>query len=229
MNTPKTKTHQYTLYDQKVSQEELLKFMSQTFQLVEKNAKKFKGIDDPLAMFHNKTHHYSGIQFGIEGGALSIRAYGEEEIKALKIWWKLYREHHAFNPQNLQICKEKYTLGFLPSLQTYRLSNFLVNREKRQQLAQTKEKAEINQILADYVVANFFPFFNHLGYRHDREKQEIIVNLLKVKRQRKSHTVFRGGKRQAYDLIFESNLRLPHLFRMGEATAMGFGNLEWKK
>ena len=225
LTTPKIKILQYTLYDLKTGREELIKFMSRTFKLIETNTGEFNTISEPLALFHNKTHNYSGIQFGIEEGALSIRAYGGQEIKALKTWLKLYKKHHAYKPRNMQTIEERYSLEFLPGLQQYRLSRFLVNRAKQKQLSEAKNAEEVKKILADYVVANFLPFFNHLNYRHNRQLHEITVNLLHYKRRQKLYTVFKGAKRQAFDLVFETNLSLPRLFRMGEATAMGFGNV----
>ena len=227
MNTPKTKIQQITLYDIPMNKGGLRKFMSRVFQLVEQHAGAFKGVPAPLDLFHDKSHHYSGIQFGIVDGAVSIRAYGKTEIKALKIWWQLYRKQYAFKPENVQIIQEKYRLGFLPQPQTYRLNNFLVSKSKQKELNELEDDKSVKSILSEYIVANFFPFFNHLNYRHDRKEQEIVVNILHYKRQKKPQGTFKDYKRQAYDIVFETNLRLPHLFRMGEATALGFGNVKY--
>ncbi len=226
---PHIKILQYTLYDLPVRRGDLPAFMADSFKLIEENEKAFKGISDPLSLFHNRSHKYSGIQFGIDDGTLSVRAYGEPEITALKIWWKLHRKKNGLKPANLLTQKELYTLGFLPVLQTFKTARFLVNREKQRELSQQLDTESVSKILADYLVANFFPFFNHLGYRHDRAEREIVANVLRVKRLPKPYTVFKGAKRQAYDIVFETNLRLPRLFRMGEATALGFGNVyRWK-
>ena len=228
MNTSKTKIHQINLYDIPMNKGGLRKFMSRVFQLVEQNTGAFRGVPAPLDLFHDKSHHYSGIQFGIVDGAVSIRAYGKTEIKALKIWWQLYRKQYAFKPENVQVIQEKYRLGFLPQPQTYRLNDFLVNKNKQKELNEIEDDETKKNILSEYIVANFFPFFNHLNYRHNRKEQEIVARVLRYKRQNKPQGTFRDYKRQAYDIVFETNLRLPHLFRMGEATALGYGNVNYQ-
>ncbi len=223
----KTTICQYNLYDIKMNREQLVSFMSRTFSLIKANEKEFKGIEEPLALFHNKTHKYSGIQFGMEHGSLSIRACGRNEIKALKTWFKLYRLHHDFTPRNMQQTEEKYTLDFLPYMQIYFVSDFLVNRDKQRQLKNNRNKEAVKRILSDYIMANFLPFFTHIGYLHKREQQEITVNVLDYEAQPGLHQVFNKGKRKSYDIVFETNVILPHLFRMGEATATGFGDVTW--
>ena len=228
MKPSKIKIYQISLFDMPVNQARLRSFMSRTFALVEQNAAAFKKIKEPTNLFHNHSHHYSGIQFGITDGAVSVRAYGKTEIKALKIWWQLYRKQYAYKPDNIQIIQEKYRLGFLSQPKRYQIKDFLVNKTKQKELEEADDE-KAKQILADYIVANFFPFFNHLNYRHDRKEQEIVVRVLRYKHQKQLQSTFKNYKRQAYDIVFESNLRLPHLYRMGEATALGYGNIEYLK
>ena len=224
---PNLKIHQYQLYDIPMQQAELLRFISDTLDLIEASPDVFKNTKKAKALFHNSKHQYSAIQFGIKHKHLSMTAYGDKAIKILKKWWIVYQRENALQVRNKVVCKEQYSLGFLPVLQTYRLQNFLISKEKSQDLRQAENAAERQKIMEDYIMANFLPFFNHIGYWHERTEQDIVVKIDSYKRIRKDISVFKGVKLKGYNIIFKTNLRLPHILRLGQSTALGFGEVNW--
>ncbi len=223
---PSLKIHQYQLYDIPMQRSDLISFATQTFDFVKKHEKDFYPLENPYFLFHNKLDKYSSIQFGIKNKSLTLTAYGEDEIIAVEKWLALYVKEKRIKLNNTLICKELYTLDYLPVYQNYRIQNFIVHPDVRKSLWKAKNSDDRLEIMETYLWNNFKGLYNHIGYWQDG-KQNDKVSIHKYQRIKNDFFGFKGKKLTGYDIFFSTKLRLPHILRLGLSTALGYGEVSW--
>ncbi len=194
-------------------------------EFIDKNAGLFKDAQDLKACFHNKKSTYSKIQLSSEFGELALTAYGKDEINAVKQWWKQYKKQHK--GRLYMQTTEKYVLQILPEPKKYVINNLLMNRKKYERLQEIKNKPEKYKAeLEKYLMANLLPLFNLVDYWHDKDKNDLKPKILHYKEHKKKFKVYRNYYRHGFNVVFETRLLLPRLFRMGESTALGYGTVK---
>lgn len=194
-------------------------------EFIDRHAGSFDDAQRLKACFHNKKSTYSAIQLSSEFGELAITAYGKKHIKAVKQWWKHYRKHHS--GRLYMKTDENYVLQILPQPKLYAVNKLLVNRKKYEQLQQLKDEPEaLKAELEKYLMANFLPLFNLVGYWHNPEKADLKPEIVRFKEHPKTFRVYNNYYRHGFDIVFKTRLLLPRLFRMGESTALGYGTVK---
>jgi hypothetical protein len=216
------KIQQYQFFDIPISRKSLPAFMAETFNWIKSNEEKFKESEQVFTLFHNADYKYSSIQFGIKNGFLILSAYGNDEVKAVKAWWRLYSKQKKLQKDNILIISENYKLEILDFFVKYRVKNLLLHRNKK--LTGISQE-ELEQNLEQYIISNFLPFFSHLGYHHDKEKDRIYTAILELRELPEKMKVFKAKKLKAYDIVFKANIKLPKIFAIGQSTAMGYGRV----
>ncbi len=186
----------------------------------------FDNADELIRRMHNSGHHYTVVQIGSDKGALNITAYGKDAIRDVENWWKIYKKVNNIRPDNQIICKEKYTLSYDARPHTYRADTLLINRRKARELeALENNPSAYYETFERYLTANFLPLYNLIGHRHDKEKHDVTPRILQIKKHPRTYKVFRQYRRPGFDVVFQTVLRLPVHFRMGESTALGYGKI----
>jgi len=217
----KIKIAQYRFFDIPMRMHKIPSFMAKVLNEIKENEEQYKDMNALYALFHNETHQYSGIQFGHIDGCLSLSAYGTPEIEAVEEWWQVYSKQHGHATGNILTSTENYELEMLDYFVKYKVKNFLTNKAKEyDKLTQTQLEADMEQ----YLVSNYFPFFNHIGYRHDRNNHNLYAVIISINKKG-TQKVFRGKQRDAYDIVLKSNIKLPRIFAMGQSTALGYGRV----
>jgi hypothetical protein len=215
------KIAQYQFFDIPMQMHEIPSFMANVLNEIKENKELYRDVDELYTLFHNETHRYSGIQFGHIDGHLSLSAYGTKEIKAVEEWWKIYSKQHKYTPTNILTGTEDYELELLDYFVKYKVELFLTNKEKKYD---KHSETDFEMDMEQYLVSNYFPFFNHIGYRHDRNRHNLYAVIISINKKGKQR-IFRGKQRDAYDIIFKSNIKLPRIFAMGQSTALGYGKV----
>ena len=196
-------------------------------EFIDKNAGLFDNALSLKDCFHNKKSTYSKIQLSSEWGELALTAYGKDEINAVKQWWRHYKKQHK--GRLYMQTTEKYVLQILPEPKKYVVNNLLINRKKYERLQELKNEPEkFKAELEKYLMANLLPLFNLVGYWHDKEKNDLKPKISYYKEHQKKFKVYHDYYRNGFKIVFETRLLLPHLFRMGESTALGYGTIKWR-
>lgn len=177
-------------------------------------------------LFHNSLPKYSTVQLSAGQGVLQITSFGKKEIRAVNAWWKAYRKINRLKDHNTIKCIEKYQLLYLDEPATYRITKFLINRKKNTSLNQLRTQPdEFHNEIAKYLVSNFLPLYNLLNHTHDKQQYDVMPEITFVKEHASKFPVFKGQYRYGYDIVFKTRLLLPRFFRMGESTALGYGEV----
>jgi len=222
----KIRIQQYHLFDIKLKSQQLLKFMSDTFSLVSDNEAAFSDIKGGSDIFHNRRNTYSLIQFNADKAYPVLTAYGDNAIKALDIWFELFRKNNPEQSQNFQQNTENYR--FIPQAEkyTYRIKDFLINHERYDSIKHAN-KQEFNDGLGQYVVNMFLVFLKELSYKANENPLRIEAKIIKSNKKKQFVKPFKyASKFAAYDITFTINVRLPETIAFGIATARGFGVVE---
>jgi hypothetical protein len=208
---------------------ELKKFLTvEILQFIEEHTELFSDKVQLKNIFHNEISQYSTIQLASEYGSLSITAYGKEEISSVKKWWKAYKKIKKMATDNSLVVKETYHLQYTKEEQTYQLRRFLVNRKKFKTLQLLQNDIEkYHAEMAKYLVSNFTPLYNVVEHWHDKDKHNVLPQIIYIKQHSNQFAVYKGKYRYGFDIIFKTKLLLPHLFRMGESTSLGYGTVEY--
>lgn len=183
-----------------------------------------KGID--INIFHNDDIQYSGIQLGRYQGAVEWTAIGKDEVKAIKLWYKLFRKQSELMLENTVEIKEKYTPAFLKYQKKYQTKPFLINDDVAKELNDIDDKFARIDRLEKYLYGNFMPFFKHLGVEHDRNTNFLKITVVNIKNHNRSLPVYHQNKKTALDIIFKCNFRLPQTLSLGQSTALGYGKVQ---
>ncbi len=184
---------------------------------------KKKGIKPQI--FHNDDVKYSGIQLGRYQGSVEWTAIGEKEVKALKLWYKLFKKQSDIKLKNTVKITEKYTPEYLHYRKKYLAKALLINDDLAKELNDTKDKFAKYDRLEKYLYGNIMRFFNHIGLEHTKDKGFIKINIENVRGYNKAKKVYHKNKKTAFDIVFTCNFRLPQMVRLGQSTALGYGTV----
>ena len=214
---------QYNLFDVPVMNDvrAVQSIITETIKLVESEAQEFKGIANVIELFHNKDDKYSGIQYASINGSLSVTALGIKQTRVLRNWFRVFKKHHSAL-KNVQEIKEKYTAEFLTKAQNYHIPVLLVRNDVMKDIRDKKITKE--ERLTQYIRNNCGTFLKYIGYD---PYPEIVVNIDKrtIKQYPNKFTVYKGYKRTGFNVVFTTNLRLPHILRIGQSTSLGYGSV----
>ena len=182
---------------------------------------KKKGVD--IQIFHNDNVQYSGIQLGRYQGAPEWTAIGKAEVKALKLWFQIFKKNNPHLLQNTVVIKENYTPAFLPYQKKYKISPLLISDSLAKQLNPIADKFAQFDRLEKYLYGNIQTFLAHIGFQHDKANNFLKITLLKANNYDHALPVYHQQKKTAFSVVFKCNFRLPQTLRLGQSTALGYG------
>lgn len=212
------------LIDIKVPQEVKLfsNFLNSANDLARENKILFKKAGIPVDIFHNEEVAYSGIQFSRYLGSASFTALGVQEVKALELWYELFKKNTKIPLQNTQTIKETYVPLIADKFYKYHLSQILIEKKIGDELKKLTNKLAKIERLEKYLYGNIMRLVTgHLGYEMT-ENDYISVRVNKIAPAGVKDT-YHGGMLQAYIINFKTNIYLPQTCRLGQATALGYG------
>lgn len=180
-----------------------------------------KGID--IQVFHNDNIQYSGIQLGRYQRAPEWTAIGEECVKALELWYQIFKENSPHLLQNVVEIREQYSPAFLSYQKEYAIKTLLVSDNLAKELNPLTDKIARFDRLEKYLYGNLQAFFKHIGYQHDKQSNFLKITVLDTKNHQKALPVFHEQKKTAFYIAFKCNFRLPQTLRLGQTTALGYG------
>jgi hypothetical protein len=177
----------------------------------------------PTDIFHNEEVNYSGIQFSRYMGAASFTAIGKKEVKALELWFDLFKKKSELPVQNIQIIKEIYYPKIDEQLYSYSITDLLLKKELSEELKELKNKfARINR-LEKYLYGNIKRFlFGHL--EADINENDFISVRITGHKYAGKRPTYHGGSLSAFHIKFQTNVYLPQTLRLGQSTALGYGS-----
>jgi len=193
--------------------------------LAKEHKSKFKKMDISPKIFHNTKIQYSGIQLGIYQGSPEWTAIGRSAVKALKLWYSLFRKENEIALQNTQWIKEKYTPEFFSYQKKYKIKTLLISSDLAELLEVKGDKYTVYDRLEKYLYGNIQRFFRHIDYEHNKDVHFLKITIQDAHVLTHSKYVFRNKKKIGYEVTFLCNLRLPQMIRMGQSTALGYGKV----
>lgn len=179
----------------------------------------------PLNILHNDIIAYSGIQFGDIKGSPSITAIGEQEVKALKLWFEIVKKENKLPLNNIVEINETYTPEFLNRLKKYRVRTLLISDDLAKELNDVQDKFARYDRMEKYLYGNIQRFMQHIGYKHDKDSNFLKVSVTDMHYHESTHQVYHDQKKTAIDIRFMCNFLLPQMVRLGQSTALGYGKL----
>lgn len=182
-----------------------------------------EGVD--LQIFHNKEMKYSGIQLGRYQGSPEWTAIGHEAVRALELWHRLFAADNAHLQQNTVRISEEYTPAFLPYQRKYTTQPFLVSDKLAKELNTMEDKFMRHEHLERSIYGNLMAFLEHIGFAFDKEAHFLKVSVLEATYFDHALEVFHGHKKTAFRIVFKCNFWLPQAIRLGQSTAVGFGDV----
>jgi hypothetical protein len=182
------------------------------------------GVD--IDLFHNRNISYSGIQLGRYQGTSEWTAIGQPYVDALNLWYELFRETHPIDLDNVVEIREQYTPAFLPYHQRYQINSFLVSDDLARELNKMNDHFREADRLEKYIYGNLMTFFQHIGYDFDKDFYFLKIQVEDIIPYNKALHVFHGHKKTAFRVRFKCNFRLPQTLRLGQSTALGYGQIK---
>ncbi len=222
MSEYKIRIQQYHLLEVPVKPAQILKFMSDAFALVSDNENAFENSNKSIEIFHNRKNTYPVIQFNADKGYPIITAYGDNAIKALDIWFELYRKQNPAKIQNYKQTIEYYFFKPEAEIHTYRIKNFLINHERYDSIKQA-DKLNFNSGLSEYIVNVLQYFLSELQYKANANPLRLKAEIIKAKQKAFVKPFKYASKFACFDISFKLNIRLPDIIALGIATSRGYG------
>lgn len=192
--------------------------------LAEENKAMFDKEDIPIDIFHNDKIVYSGIQFTLVRGAASFTAVGEKEVRAIELWYELFRQSIGNIAQNTQFIREQYIPCITEKYYRYFTDNILIKKEIAEEIAALKSSFAIRDRLEKYLYGNIKAFLIRVAGMQLTEADYISVKVNRYQAQSQQHT-FHGGKLPAYEIHFATNVYLPQTLRLGQSVSLGYGQI----
>jgi hypothetical protein len=193
--------------------------------LAEENEEVFKNEEIPIDIFHNDKIAYSGIQFTRYKEAASFTAIGKKEVRAIEIWYELFKKSIGKIDQNHQLIGEKYIPCMTKKYYNYTALNILLKKEIGEDIALLKNSFAVRDRLEKYLYGNIKAFLVRVAGMEFDNDDFISV---KVKRYSKKgiRNTYHGGKLPAYEIEFAANVYLPQTLRLGQAVSLGYGDIK---
>ena len=179
-----------------------------------------------ISIFHNTEVKYSGLQLGNYQKSPEWTAIGNEAVKALKLWYKIFKSKNKKELKNTVVINEKYTPEFLNYQKKYRINPILISDDMAKELNHVKDKFTRHDRLEKYVYGNLQRFFTHINFEHDKKQNFLKINILDLRPYNRSVDVYHRQKKTAFDITFLCNFRLPQTVRLGQSTAVGYGKMK---
>jgi len=180
----------------------------------------------PIEIFHNDNIAYSGIQFSRHLGAAQFTAIGNKEVKALKLWYKLFKQNKELPLTNTQIIKETYQFRISTKNFKYAIATILLRKEVHKELQKLEILQEKISRLQGYLLGNIKTTFLDQHLNIDVTDVFVKINIIDFKKKNTVLSTYHGGKLVAYQIKFTSNVYLPHTLRLGQAVALGYGTVK---
>jgi len=184
------------------------------------------GID--LQLFHNKNIGYSGIQLSRHRQSPEWTAIGEEAVQVLWFWYHLFQNENKDLHQNTIEIHERYTPCFLSKPQRYQIRPMLVNDAIAKALNKAPlDKTDTKERLEKYLYGNIQRFLKFIGFQFQKEDHFLKIRVEKVQTYGQAFPVYHGQKKTGFDITFDCNFKLPHTLRLGQSTALGYGEVTY--
>lgn len=169
----------------------------------------------------------------IKDGFYSLRAYGEEAVESLRLWFSLFMETHAHLDHHLIECLEHWQLQTSKTPQYYYSNNWIPFNncaiENNVFFDKSKEEQNKSNALQSRLIGNLRSFFAYINI----DNTEIDTRVKLCKYPKKSHkqlalTKNISGKvneiyKYAFTVCMESNVILPQIFSLGQNVSYGNG------
>jgi len=194
--------------------------------LAKENKKLFKKKGIKPEVFHNDDIKYSGIQLSRYQGSPEYTAIGIVEVRALKLWYKLFKKDIDIVLKNTVKIQEQYTPEYLNYRKKYFVKKLLINDNLAKELNKIADKFAVYNRLEKYIYGNIMRFLKHIEFEHNPEQKFIEVKIQNIKRYSKAQKVYHQNKKTAFDIRFTCNFRLPQMVSLGQSTALGYGRVE---
>ena len=178
----------------------------------------------PADIFHNDKIAYSGVQFTNIRGFASITAVGPKEVRALELWYEIFRKSIGNPEQNTLIIKEQFIGQITKVYLNYKADSLLLKSEIGYEIENLQNQFAIHDRLEKYLYGNIKAFLVRVAGMEIGEHDYISVKVHKYKYHGLKST-FHGGKLPAFDIYFSTNVTLPHTLRLGQAVSLGYGNV----
>ncbi len=205
--------------------EKTLQLLYRAKTLANENKHLFDEKEIDINIFHNSDIQYSGIQLGGYRGMMEWVAIGQKEVKALNLWYRIYKKQQGDRIQNTIVVKEKYTALFLNYQKKYKINKMLVNDDLAKELNLATDKFARHDRLEKYLYGNFQRFFKHIGFVHDKSENFLKIIIVETNRHQHAKQIYHKQKKTAFDVVFTCNFLLPQTLRLGQSTALGYGSV----
>ncbi|GJM33930.1 MAG: hypothetical protein DHS20C18_29310 [Saprospiraceae bacterium] len=181
------------------------------------------GVD--INLFHNKEVIYSGIQLSKYQSGSEWTAIGEECVRALELWYLLFKETHPVQLEHVVEIREYYTPAFLPYHRFYQANALLISDVLARELNEIEDNFRRMDRVERYIYGNLMTFFQYIGFEFNKDFHFLKVQVADIGMYDKALPVFHSQKKTALRVHFKCNFRLPQNLRLGQSTALGFGNI----
>jgi len=203
------------------------------FEIALKNQPLFKAVNCDAEYFHDDRDYQNKvpkiINCFIKDEVLTLRAYTKKGIKTLKFWYRLYKEIHPENCENVRFSKESYQFKAEESLLHHYTSNNWIAFDNvkfndkhyfengKPANFESKLIGHIRTFLEDIGIDNAkFPFKIKL------KQIPICHNTLTALKTNKNGAINKVTQ-LSFDIQFSTNYALPALFSLGRKKAYGNG------
>jgi len=190
----------------------------------EANKALFDQEDIPADIFHNDKVAYSGIQFTLYRGGASLTAVGHKEVRALELWYGLYKIETGDAGQNTLRIYEQYFPAITARSIQYHTANMLLKREIADEIEVLKSRFAVHARLEKYMYGNIKAFLVRVAGM-ELTGQDFISVKVQYCKDLGPKSTYHGGKLTAYEIKFTANVYLPQTLRLGQAVSLGYGNI----
>ncbi len=127
--------------------------------------------------------------------------------------------------QNTVSIRECYTPSFLTYLKKYIVHPFLVSDQVAKEINGIEDKFLRHNRLEKYLFGNLHTFFQHIGFEFNKETHFLKVSVVDAAFYDRALPVYHNQKKTAFRITFKVNFKLPQTVRLGQSTAVGFGDV----
>ncbi len=212
------------LFDIKIPDNVVLysQFLNEAKDLARNHKALFDEKEIPIDIFHNCSIAYSGIQFSRYLGSACFTAIGKKEVEALRLWYKLFIENSQIPVLNTRVTNEVYYPEITNNLINYSVNDILLKKEIHDEIKGLTNQFAKSDRFEKYLYGNIKSFLQRQLGMHIGEKEYISVKVQEFSSSGYRPT-YHGGSLAAFRIKFCTNVYLPHILRLGQAVALGYG------